>query len=507
MLRTQMRWGASFLIGLGLLTARPSAACAGPVEAYGQVLLNERLPDTVVLRYGYGATRYRGGLLISHDRGRSFALTCGDAIAPGLNATAALLGADGLIALGTFDGLLRDDGQGCDFRADPSLAGRWITDLAADPRDPQVLFALASSTNGSSDNGLFRSVARGRFEPLGASDDMVLTRLRVVERRDSGLRFYVSAIAPVELDPAATAVPPADYRLRVSDDEGATWREHRVDGGGGIVRLQAVDPGEPDRLLISIERSEGPDTLLISEDGGATFAPYLTLVSLSGLVQLPDGRLFIADDNEGPPGDGGGLWRAESFGAPAELVTDAYAVHCLGAAADGSLLACQRIAFGLVDPQDGTFTARFALDQLDALVSCPGSDVRTVCKDTLLSAYCGLSHFPCAPVCDAYGVDLGPLVGLAADDAKLMQCLARRGLAVGPKPSADANAPANAGRASPRPPDMTMRAPPRSAPGGCGAASTRGGAASSSLLVAVALLAIVQRRARRTRRAQRQSER
>jgi hypothetical protein len=133
--------------------------------------------------------------------------------------------------------------------------------------------------------------------------------------------------------------------------------------------------------------------------------------------------------------------------------------------------------------------------------------VRTLCEAPLRNAYCGISHFPCAPVCDAYGVDLSPLRELAAGDPELRQCLARRGFASGappsPRPEPDAGAPQSAPR-TPAIPD-----PPASAPGDCRALRTHAEGASTarpSLLVGVALLALGLRR-RRVRCAQRQSER
>lgn len=497
--------GAPWLVALGLSAAFAPAASAGPVEDYAQLLLNDAQPERVVLGYGYGPRRSQGGLLISNDGGHSFALICNAALAPGLSVTSALIAGDGAIVLAGFDGLQRGDGSGCGFQIDRALAGRWVTDLAADPRDPEVIFALASGAP-SLPNGLFRSIAGGPFAGLRTGDEAVLTRLRLVRRADGGVRLYVGAIgSSPPPDPATGNVPPAKYLLRVSDDDGVGWREHVLDGAGGAVRLQAVDPSNADRVLIAIEHDNGADQLMLSEDAGERFTPYLTLGSFGGLARFPDGRLFIGDGGDAAIGRKGGLWQAASFGAAPELVTDAYPVRCLGRAADGALLGCQRLAFGAIDPSDGAFTPRFAFGQLEQLVSCPGSDVRALCEAPLLAAYCGLSHFPCAPMCDDYRVDLSPLAAQAADDAELAQCLERRGFAAEPP------ARGQAGDAAPEPPPDTPRTdPPRDhTPGGdCRALSAGHGATGNHAWLALAGSALLALSLRRRRsRAQRQSER
>ena len=72
-----------------------------------------------------------------------------------------------------------------------------------------------------------------------------------------GLRFYVNAVTyPTLPDGGMGAV--AKYSIRVSDDAGSTWREHpyTVDPYNETLLIQAVDPTNPDRLVVAIERAD-----------------------------------------------------------------------------------------------------------------------------------------------------------------------------------------------------------------------------------------------------------
>lgn len=498
-----VRWAsyARALIAIvGGVVGWPVVAHAGPVEQLSQLLLNDQQPDLLVLRYDYGG----GGLLISHDGGRSFALTCDAALGSGLRPTAAFVASDGQLLLGAIDGLQHDDGRACSLAAEPSFDGRWVTDFARHPTNPSVAFTVTAAVS-SVPSGLFRRDPDGSFNALVAGDGWLATRLRVVARADGGLRFYESTVAPAtEVDPATGTPLPAHYFVRFSDDEGASWTMHEVPADGGSMRLEAVDPGDPERLLVSVSREQQPDQLLRSDDAGATFEPFLSVTKLGGLAILPDGRVFIGDagdtlDSEAPYG----LWAAQDLASTPESLNATYPVRCLGyRASDQRLLACQRFAFGAVDPGDGAFTPWVQLKEVSQLLSCDGSDVRASCQDTLLQAYCGISHFPCAPMCDAYGADVSSLASLADDDPGIAQCLVRRGVMSEAPPATDAGADTGngsgaAGTDAPQVATTAMDPPSHPRPGRACAAQPAAGGSAAGPLSAVLLSALLLRRRQR----------
>lgn len=491
------RAGACVALALLACVLGPPARAHADVRVQlSQLLLNEQQPDLVVLRLN------SRGLLISRDRGRSFALTCNAALADDLEPYTTLLDADGRLLFATHDGLLQDDGRACGVSAVPSFAGRWLTDLARDPRDPRVVFAVHTAVD-AVPAGLLRRNADGSVEQLGVADSSFIGRLRVVARPDGGLRFWQDILAaPKAPDPETGEVPPAEYALRFSDDEGAHWTVRAVATDGIRVRLEAVDPGDPDRALVSVEHDFGVQ-LLRSDDAGLSWQPYLSVTTLGGVAFLPDGGVLIGDAGDLNRPAPRGLWRASSLGSPPELVTDAYPVLCLGVrASDQRVLACQPHAFGAVDLADGKFTPWVQLKDVQQLVRCDGIDVRVRCQSSLLGAYCG-TVFPCATVCDASGLDSNVLPLFALTQPELAQCLARRSAA-----------PDDAGTSTPPP---TEPVPPTAH--GAGMASTQpgegcavqlpgsGSAAGSLLPWLLAAAALRMRRRGSPRRPQRHSER
>src|SRR5262249_32824479 len=134
----------------------------------------------------------------------------------------------------------------------------------------------------------------------------------------------------------------------------------------GTLHVQGVDPTNPDRIVVSIERpgdsgtpAQTADSVLVSNDQGKTFEPYLTITEIGGVAFAPDGRIWIGDaGNALDPTQPVGLYFAQSLDKPAtELSKANYPVQCLDyQSGTGTLYACQRFTFGMVDTKDGAFT-------------------------------------------------------------------------------------------------------------------------------------------------------
>jgi len=190
--------------------------------------------------------------------------------------------------------------------------------------------------------------------------------------------------------------------------------------------LQAADPTNPDRVVISIARpgdgsvplSAQADSVLVSIDQGASFKPYVTVTEVGGVAFASDGRVWIGDQgNALDPTQPVGLYFAKSLAVtPAKLPNANYPVQCLEYRKEtDTLYACERVTFGTVDVTDGSFTTSLDVGKVARFVECQGIDMAKTCETQLCGAYCGLGHFAMAPVCCAYDTfSCGPAASPAA---------------------------------------------------------------------------------------------
>ena len=95
------------------------------------------------------------------------------------------------------------------------------------------------------------------------------------------------------------------------------------------MRLVAIDPKNPDRLVVTVDRYNEDDSIFVSDDQGATFTEYLTITQVGGVTFAPDGRIWIGDTGDTlQPSRPSGLWAAASLDEQAEKIAD-YVVQCL----------------------------------------------------------------------------------------------------------------------------------------------------------------------------------
>jgi len=479
-----------------IVSGQTATVRAGPVERFVQVLIHDAQPDRIGLRYEHSG----GGVILSSDRGKTFRLRCAAAIADDLRPGSAAMDGEGRLWIGSFEGLGSDDGTGCSWTFEPALASRWVVDVVPHPSRPEVTFAAVGA---AADSGTtYRREDAAGFRPIGAPDGARVTRLRVVERA-GGLRLYQSAVKGSSRSESGSEQP--NYVIRYSDDLAATWTEHGFPTTNGTVRLEAVDPIDPDRLLVSVARPNAGTTLHLSRDAGATFARYLELAALGGVAITPEGEVYLGDAGDvSGARTTGGLYRAASLAEAPQRVTDAYAVQCLAyRPSDATLFACDRYVFGTVDRESGELRPLLKLNAVERFVECPGTDVGAQCEAPMRQGYCGLSHFPCAPICDRFMVDISELESGAHSDPSLAACLSRRDPAWQPMAAAAAPAPvAGADRADAPPPDPATAMPPppagssaTAAAWSCRAARGSKPGAELALVFAFVVLSLRKRRA------------
>jgi hypothetical protein len=407
---SELACGASF----ALASATTAPAQAAPVEVFSQLALHPTDPNRMVLAYMQGGQ----GLLFSNDGGRSFGLRCGAAVSAAFTKSRVplLITEDGETLLGTFEGLVRGGSDGCGFGDDVGMSGLQVADFAPHPTDPRLAFVITANATDGRATGLLRRNADGTFSELGSagdagaaqSVDISMNRLGVAGRPEGGLRFYASGVAA---DGADT------YRaiLRHSDDDGASWVSFDIAGAEGArALLIGVDPTDPERVAIVLQREQAPDAVLVSTDAGRSFERRLEIFEFGASSVAPDGRLFVGDaGGDAEYSQPGGLYVLDDFAAPARKLAT-YPVRCLGyRALDGALFACKRSEFGDVDPASGAFTARASFATIGGFVSCGGEELAPVCKPQLCDNWCGVLHYASAPLCAAYD-EVNPLCGPAA---------------------------------------------------------------------------------------------
>lgn len=401
-----------YLLALSACLLTSSVVQAGRVEEIVQLAVHPSDPQVMVLRYEYAGD----GLLYTKDGGRTFKLVCGSSVIDPVVDSGTLqklgpigVGGDGKVLIGVFSGLFSDDTNGCFWSRSDMVTGRWVTDIVPHPSNGDVTF-LVTSNGGDVENGIIRRNSDGSFTDLGAKKAMLINRLRVVELPGGGLRFYESVVLGqiiVTLDGGVMTTKP-NYAIRVSDDEGNTWIEHELGILDGPMRLEAVDPMNPDRIVISVSRDRDlttntplPDSVLVSSDQGETFEEWTTVTQFGGITFAPDGRVWLGDGGDSSTPDAPrGIKHAPSLDVEPEVLTSDFPATCVHYTGD-DLFVCQRFAFGRLSVEDGTYTKALELSKLESLNECEGVDITATCRQQMCTGYCGTGHFASAPMCQA----------------------------------------------------------------------------------------------------------
>lgn len=360
------------------------------------------------------------GLLISRDDGCSFRWICeGNIGYGGMFDPKYAVTADGTIFATTFNGLRVSRDGGCSFttatedapKADPGrFAGKWVDAIELGP-DGELWVATAASGD---DNDLYRStdggrtfVARGRNSPT-----MWWKSVKVAPSQPA--RVYISGYQVSSAADDGGLAPPITQAFR-SDDGGDTWSPPLpLDGVAlhttPLVTVEAVDPGNPDRLYLRSSGANPPggDRLYRSTDGGQAWTEVLvTTDPINRVLLLAGGEVLVATTMSG-------LYRSADGVAPLAPVPGAPKTACLDQRGDGTLLACgtnwDPDFKALARSADGlTWTKTFRFAELAGPVSCPvGSPQHDMCEAQLwpsLREQFGAA----APACAGGAVDAGAI--------------------------------------------------------------------------------------------------
>ncbi len=408
------------------LLLRSGRASAGAPEELDAIFVNPTDPHELALRYFNGG----GGMLLSSDEAKTFRFLCASAIdlAVGRHGSSMVLRADGSVSIGVTDGLWSGDAHGCGFTRVKSFEGLWVNEFAIDPIDPKITYATTSS--GGKQNGIYRNtVANSTWTPFGSQAPILLNRLRVVALPGAKRRFYESAVhgSYDSVDPVSgQPISDPKYVIRVSEDDGETWVEHEFGHIQGELRLETVDPLDPDHIIVSIQRGDAldfadaalDDLWSSSKQGGAgSFVLVGQVTRFGGVAFVSDGRMFYGDFSQNTPA----LYMLAKPGDKAKQVSHAYAAGCVKYDAQSDrLYACADRMLGTIDPNSAAFSQLYDMSKAESFVQCKGEPlVADRCQEQLLTAYCGMGHFPQAPLCARYysAPDAGNGAGSASDAA------------------------------------------------------------------------------------------
>ncbi len=356
------RW-SGFLIGSALISIIGTSRANG---RFPEAQLIESVPgdpSTLYLRATFG-------VLVSRDAGKSWRWICERALGyegqwdPPVAATR-----DGRLWVGLEDGLVSTH-DGCDLEAVSELDGHTVKDLTTDPRG-ETLWAITGAPGKKS--FVWRRSPGKKFERLAGMDDTNLMTIEVAPSNPS--RVYLSG------------QPYSTIRGQIfrSNDGGATFTtaKNALDADGPFF-IGAVDPKDPNRLLIRHLHGKGSD-LLLTRDGGKTFKNVLSMTSaMFGFAKAADGSAYFAGSGLADHG----IFRSTDRGEHFENVSK-NGVLCMHAAAPDALFVCQNAltqgapAIGVSRDGGKTVTglARFA--DIEGPVACATPDARaSLCSGT-----------------------------------------------------------------------------------------------------------------------------
>ncbi len=356
-----------------------TARANGRFPESNQIAFTEHDPNLVLLRVTFG-------LLISHDRGKTFQWVCEQSIGySGVEDPMYTVTPSNAIIGTTYQGLSisRDNACGWTF-AGGELDQQVFIDLTTNPHDAKNVFVFASSYDRQDDAGqilfsskIWETKDEGQtFTQVGPPIDPTLIGYTIDLTKTDANRLYATAVR----DPATA---PKGVLL-VSTDLGKTWKEEAVPllENERQLYIAAVDPNDAERVYLRTSAGvDKPTRLILREamDGGQPTqrTVYTATAALLGFALTPDGsKVYV-----GGPKDGIKVASTQDFVFQKKSDIE---VQCL-ALSDQGLWACstERVGFiaGLSTDEGATFEPRVRFCDIGGpLTSCgPGTPTNDRC--------------------------------------------------------------------------------------------------------------------------------
>ena len=280
--------GLAALVGVGcaLVSGAPAVAHSPP-----------QIDDVLWTADGSMVLVTNRGLVFERQEGadRSWALLCGAAFGVQVDErfeVAAL--ADGRLFAATSHGLIESNDNGCSWSVVQGTEQAFATSLVRDASGDRLFVALAavgqSRIERSDDGG-------AQWRPVMMVSDLDIILQLAIAPSDRE-RIYASGY---RLESEGQS--PRQHVLYRSSDAGETWEMSQLPVSLGVPQGQllvsAIHPQDPDRVLLAFASDHDSDTplaLLLSEDGGRTFAVQAMPMGLSDASFDRAGDLWIASD-------------------------------------------------------------------------------------------------------------------------------------------------------------------------------------------------------------------
>jgi len=280
------------------------SACAAALAFAGQARANGRFPEANQLVIDpsdptHMALRTSFGLLQTFDDGTSWQWLCEKSIGYGGTYDPAIAVTNkGSLLVGLLDGLSRSANKGCDFAHVAGVLDKQdVIDVSVLKSDPSKAVAITST---GIDAGTF-------FVVVAATSDDGQTWAQQGTQIPSDFTGETIDVAPS--DPKRIYVSgfhgtPHVSAIERSDDGGDTWQRFDIDvptPRTSAPYIAAIDPTDENRLYVRLDVDGPGDVLVVSKDGGKTWAAaYTAKEDLLGLAISPDGsRIALGGTRDG----------------------------------------------------------------------------------------------------------------------------------------------------------------------------------------------------------------
>ena len=366
------------VLSIAMASASPARA-NGRFPESNQIAFAAHDPDLVLLRVTFG-------LLVSHDRGRTFDWVCEQSIGfSGIEDPMYAVTPSNTYVGTTFQGLTVSRDQACGWSfAGGDLTQQVFIDLSANPKDARNIVTFASSYDRQDDAGgilftskIWETKDEGQtFQQLGQSLDPALLGYTIDVTATDPNRIYITAVRSPGTSPRAF--------LLTSKNHGQSWEELEIPlvGTERSVFVAGVDPNNAERVYLRTSNTADQPTRLVVRDSVDGGAPTLRTVyeaagALLGFALSPDGsKVYV-----GGPKDGIKVASAQDYRFEQRSTLE---TQCLAVNADG-LWACSNEQSGFIaglSKDDGvTFEPRLHFCDIRGPLSCnPGTPTADRCN-------------------------------------------------------------------------------------------------------------------------------
>ena len=380
----------SFLRRAGIVAALATTLLSG-----GTALANGRFPASNALQFSAAdpnlvILRVTFGLLVSHDRGKTFRWTCEQSVGfSGNEDPMYTVTPSNLVLASTYEGISRTTDQACNWApiVDPAsgLAKQVFIDLAASPNDGKDIVVFSSTYDRQDDAGnivfaskLWETKDEGStWARLGGDLDPQMLGYTLDLTKSDPNRLYVSATkSPGTADSSGY--------LLTSTNRGTTWDELAVpfvNGETGLY-IAAVDPTNAERVYLRTSNDVSKPSRLLLREAPADGGPATIRTLYTGVAELLGFALTPAGDKVYIGGPQDGLLVASTSDFQFQKRSDVE-IQCLALADDG-VWACSSETSGFiagVSKDDGaTFEPLVRFCSIQGPLTCPaGSGSSTQC--------------------------------------------------------------------------------------------------------------------------------